>query len=150
LSGGGFTPIGKIVVLPHTADGLVEVEAKGLESLLATGATAIFELTCDRGAVESKEIVEVEVRGGDELELLIRWLKEVIFLYSTRSMYFSAFQVEVKKEGGSFICRGRLFGEEVDALRHSPAGEVKMLTYHQLKLERLEGGLYKARLLFDM
>jgi SHS2 domain-containing protein len=150
VSAGGFTPLGKITILPHTADGLVQVEADNLESLLATSAAAIFELACDRQAVQGKQVIEVEVRGDDELELLVGWLKEVIFSYSTRAMYFSSFKVEVSKEKDGLVCRGKLFGEGVDADRHSPAGEVKMLTYHQLKLERSAEGLYKARLLFDM
>jgi len=146
----GVTSIGRITILEHTADGLVEVEAKGLSSLLATAGAAMFDLMCDRRMVKGEETIEIEACGEDELSLLIAWLKELIFAYSTRGMYFSAFQVRVERDDGGFKVRGRAFGELVDAKRHYSSGEVKMLTYHQMDLTKLAGGKLRARLLFDM
>jgi SHS2 domain-containing protein len=142
--------MGRFKILEHTADGLVEVEGNTVEELLKTGALAMFSLMVVLSEVENKVERDINASGSDVPELLMNFIKELIFLYSTKGELYSNFTVKVKEENSQLIAKATCYGEPVNKERHTTAGEVKMLTYHRFKVEQDESGHFKATLLFDM
>ena len=62
------------------------------------------------------------------------WLDELLYTFDTRHLLFSDFQVELGPDGLSAIARG----EPIDPQRHELDAEVKAITYHGLKLEKVK------------
>lgn len=146
----------------HTADLGIEVEADSLEALFGRAAAGMMALVRDEGpgtagapaadadAIDSGgRAIELEVAGEDVSGLLVRWLRELLYL----------------QEVDGFVYGGADF-EQLDAsslrawVRPQPAPapqirELKGVTYHGLEVERtrdVEGTArgWRARVIFDI
>ncbi|MGQ9706157.1 MAG: archease [bacterium] len=142
--------MGRFKILEHTADGLVEVQADTVIDLLKTGAIAMFSLMVDISKVKHRIKRELRVKGRDISDLLMNFIKELIFLYSTKGELYSEFYITMEKECDETIVNATCFGETIDPSRHYLSGEVKMLTYHRYKIEQRANGSFIATMLFDM
>jgi len=140
--------MGEFTILEHTADGALEARADDFIDLLKTTARGMFSLMVNPDSVKAVEVREFTSEGEDELELLLNFLKDLLHITNTEFFYFKDFDIEkVFDEPIRVKCKG--VGEKIDPERHIIYGEVKMVTYHDIRFES-EGSNYKVRLLFDM
>ena len=113
----------------------------------------MVSLIVDLDTVVEEERREVTIEGSGGEELLLGWLREILFLMERGGMVFSVFRIDednfsyAKVNGYRF--RGTLGGERVDPTRHDICSEIKAVTRHGLFLERREP-LWEARILFDV
>ncbi len=130
----------------HTADVGLRVQAPDLNRLFADAARGLFSLIVpDLESVRPSETVGLEVAGEPSELLLFDWLSELLFVYETRRLLLSEFDVAVSASGVSATARG----EPIDAARHQLDHEVKAMTYHELKLERQADG-WLAEVIVDI
>lgn len=154
--------------LEHTADVGIELVAPDLRSAYERAAAAVFDLMCDLDGVAVDRSFELSVEGrpGDLEHLMVRWLSELLFLYSSEHVLLSSFEIEELvgvgasaasasgSRGGSHdderVLRivARVRGETFDATRHRVKVEIKAVTYHGLTVERTERG-WSVRVIFD-
>lgn len=142
--------MGRFRFLQHTADGLVEVVADDERDLLSTSAKAMFALMVNIADIERNVSRDICAEGGDLQELLMNFIKELIFLYSIKNELYSDFNIKMIEKENKIIVNAVCYGESIDPEKHTLGGEVKMLTYHNYKVERMKDGRLKAILLFDM
>lgn len=140
--------MGSFNILEHTADGFVEVEGETLEDMLKTSAIAMFSLMVNISDVEKRVKRDISVSGSDVEDILMNFIKELIFLYSTNGELYSDFEIKIE-EGDEISVNAICYGEPIDRVKHNLSGEVKMLTYHRFNVEKKDGGL-RATMLFDM
>ena len=132
--------------LEHTADIKVEIYGEDPAELFTNGATCLFDLILDLGKVRETQSVRVSLESADLSELFLDWLRELLFLFSTRSLAVG--RVEIKSIEPTRI-EATLFGEEFDAERHGLKVEVKTPTYHEYRIEKTEDG-YRATVILDV
>ena len=142
-------------ILDHTADIGFEVFGKTREELFANGVAAMFDLILDqsdqgklpdlpvRETVEEKSIV---IEGNDPEDLLVNFLREVLYLFNGKNwVVIDCRLVEMTERR----IDAELFGEPYDPQKHHVKMEIKAVTYHGLSVKRTSKG-WKARVIFDV
>ncbi len=123
-------------------EGLFERAAKGMISLVVRSGS------CKRNIEKS---LSVEAESLEELMLL--WLREILYFLERDSLLFSRFRVSVREksstEGYKYQIIGTLKGFKVDLSRHEICLEIKAITRHCLSVHRTAGG-WEADILFDV
>ena len=130
----------------HTADLGLRVEAQDLETLLAEAGAGLLGVLMDNPeAVEPRQPQAIEVAGSDPEYLLFDWLDELLAIFDTRRILFSRFDIRLDPSG----LKATAWGEALDPRRHRLAHEVKAITYHGLKVERV-GSRWRAEVIVDI
>ncbi len=139
-------------VFEHTADLGLRVRASDLNGLFADAARGLFSML----VVNLDEVRPLQERSfsitsneapADVADyLLFDWLNELLYTFETEQILLSHFQVEVTPTGLTAQCRG----EPMDRSRHVMHHEVKAITYHGLKVERLDQGDWQAEIIVDI
>ncbi len=133
-------------VFEHTADVGIRVRAGDLKGLFEEAARGLFAvLVANPEAVRLVKEMPFRLEGERQDDLLFDWLAELLFVFETRRVVFSAFEVELHPRGLAAVARG----EPIDLARHELNAEVKAITYHGLKLER-EGEGWMAEVIVDL
>lgn len=132
--------------IDHTSDLGVEIYGKDLPELFTNGLFTIFDNILDLNKVEIKETRKIQLSAQTLQELLIDWLRELLFIFATE--YFVAKEVkEIKIENNHLSAE--ISGEIFDTKKHQIKIEIKTPTYHMFKIEKLSAG-YKATVIFDV
>ncbi len=132
--------------LEHTSDVKVEIYGADLAGLFTNASVCLFDLMLDRSKVRKSTAVPVSLEAGALPELFLDWLRELLFLFSTRSLAIG--RVEISSIEPTRVT-ATIFGEEFDAERHGLRIEVKTPTYHEYRIEKGEDG-YRATVIFDV
>ncbi len=132
-------------VTPHTADTGIDAWGPTLDDAFEEAALGLFELMVEPAAVEEREAHRIAVSGGDDGDLLVRWLNELLYLVDARGLVFHRFVVE-RRVAGALVAMA--YGEPFDRARHLPRTAVKAATYHQLAVE--PGPPARVRVIVDL
>ena len=133
-------------LLDHTSDIGVEIYGADLADLFANAATCLFDLILDRESVGEARTVPVSLQAATLPELFLDWLRELLFLFSSRSLAIR--RVEIGSIEPMKV-NATVFGEEFDAERHGLKVEVKTPTYHQYSIDKTDEG-FRATVVFDV
>ncbi len=130
----------------HTADLGLRVRAADLNALFADAARGLFSIIATGlDPARAADMVRFQLAASAIDLLLFDWLNELLYTYESRRLLLSRFDVEVADNWLS----GVAYGEPVDAGRHSLEHEVKAITYHGLKVERVGEG-WLAEIIVDI
>ncbi len=133
-------------IIDHPADVGVRAFGTDLSELFSSAAYGMFDILADLDQVKETNRVQVEVEGRDLAGLLREWLSELLYRYETDEMVFKRFEIEKVDEGRILAnCWGELRNPE----RHHISTEIKSVTYHQLKVEKIPQG-WVAEVIFDI
>jgi SHS2 domain-containing protein len=129
-------------LIDHTADLGMRVSAPTVEALFVEAALALCGIM---GGLTPSEEERLTVRctGIDRVDLLVRWLQEVLFLVEVKGFRVAEIVVEHLTDTdlrGSL--RGACTGEPLKA-------EVKAVTYHNLEVVHIDNQ-YVATIILDM
>jgi SHS2 domain-containing protein len=94
-----------------------------------------------------RPLQKVDVRlQGDKIEyLLFDWLRELLYHFDAEHLLFGTFEVQVRKDG----LTASAWGEPLDRSRHNMEHEVKAITYHGLRVEKV-GDVWEAEVIVDI
>jgi SHS2 domain-containing protein len=133
-------------ILDHTADIGIEVWGKTKKDALANTVEAMFDLLADSNNVNVVQEKQLNISGADMADMLINLLREALYLFHAQAWLCKKCEIlELNKEKivASFS------GEPYDAKKHQLKMEIKAVTYHTLKIERVDKG-WRARVIFDV
>lgn len=135
-------------ILPHTADGKFQAFGQTLEEAFGNAALALASLMWDWSTVKGLVKHSVRVRGVDREQLLVKFLGEIIYLYETqRFLLGRAEGLQVRPHPEGFSLDAVLAGETLSP-GHEIYGDVKAVTYHDLKIEARDG--FTVQVVVDM
>lgn len=140
--------------LEHTADVLVRAYGKTIEEALSSIAKGMFEIMTDTETIEPRITVEIHVCGFDLENLVYRWLEELLYHHDAFNYVFGKFKVisisEKVVDNEKMLClTAYAYGEEFDRAKHEPRTVVKAVTYHQMRVERVDDG-WVMEVVFDI
>ncbi|WP_048148922.1 archease [Palaeococcus ferrophilus] len=134
----------------HTADIGIRGYGETLEEAFEAVALALFDIMVDVRKVEPRECREVEVEGEDLMALLYSFLEELLVLHDMEGLVFGDVRVNIEKTEEGYGLRARACGEVLDYEKHGPKEEVKAITYHEMRIEKIPDGRWMAQLVPDI
>lgn len=136
---------GKYEILEHMADGKFRAYGKNLEEALANAALALASLMWDWEKIQAEAKEKIQVEALSLEQLIVKFLTELIYLLEVKSFLLGRvdkIRIEEKQPNGNKIYR---LGAEVTGERLSPEheiyGQVKAVTYNDMKIEKTGDGL---------
>ena len=104
----------------------------------------MFSIITPLEKVSEKILISVSIDAHDNEELLITFLNELLYYYSTKKVLFKRFDVIKINETH---LDANISGEQLSA--HEISNDIKAATYHNLKIEKTADG-YKTQIIFDV
>ncbi len=132
--------------IDHTADLGIEVSGKSEKELYRNAGIAVHDMIADLRSVRPREVRNIGVEGRDREDLMINFLREILYLYNGESWLLKNLTI-LKMEGGRI--EATLRGEAFDRSRHALKQEIKAVTYHQAEVKETPRG-WKAKVIFDV
>ena len=133
-------------IIDHTADVGLEAQAPDLAQLFANAARGMFSIISSLQQVQPVQRIHVVLTAQNLEDLLVAWLSELLYLFSTRSSLFCDFEIN---EIDNHHLRAAALGGPIDFSRHELYTEIKAVTYHGLRVARLNQ-LWIANIIFDI
>ena len=130
----------------HTADLGLAIRGTSEEDLFANAAFAVFDIITDLGRVEPRETRRILVEGDSREDLLINFLREVLYLYNGERWLLKELRVT---RIGERVLDAEARGEPLDQRKHDICKEIKAVTYHQAEVQKTPDG-WAARVIFDV
>ena len=118
-----------------TADIAVEATGKNINEAFAQAALAMFDVQTNAKKIKPTVMKEVKIRSEDKMSLLFDWLSKLLYLRDITKMFFSKFDVKIKKVEGGFELDAMIYGERIDTREHELKTEVKGISYTQMEIQ---------------
>lgn len=134
----------KFEMLSHTADIGIIAYGKTQAELFENAAIGMFSLITPLEKVSEKILISVSIDAHDNEELLITFLNELLYYYSTKKVLFKRFDILKISETHLDV---NISGEQISA--HQISNDIKAATYHNLKIEKTASGC-KTQIIFDV
>ena len=141
-------PFPKYEWLDHTADIGIRVQGADPTALFINAGRAMFDLISDSCAVQNTTAapVKVNVTGSDWVDLLVNWLRELLYFWTGREQLISQLDVDS-------ISKNKIVGQVKTCPyapgRHLVRHELKAVTYHQAAVKQVSG-VWVAEIIFDV
>ena len=136
----------KYRVLNRSSDLVIKVFGKTQAELFANSAFALFDLLVDMEKVEVRDSLQLEVEGGDRDDLMVNWVRELLYLFQGSDYLVKEVRLQEIKEN---YVRGEVKGEKFDPDRHEIRREIRAVAYHQSRMEKT-GDQWMAQLIFEL
>lgn len=130
----------------HTADLGLIVTGKSIGELYANAAFAVFDIITDLGRVEALETRRIFVEGDSPEDLLVNYLREILYLYNGERWLLRGIRVTRIDDN---VLEAEARGEPLDGRKHEIRKEIKAVTYHQVLVRQTPKG-WEARVIFDV
>ncbi|MDO9109417.1 MAG: archease [Desulfatirhabdiaceae bacterium] len=129
-----------------TADCGIQVSGRDLKALFENAGLALFDLIADISLVKSSFAYPVQVSGSDWPDLMVNWLRELLYLWTGKEMLVKEIEVmEILEYRLSAILRFDAFNATKHRLKH----EIKAVTYHRIQVTQSTKGC-EAIVIFDI
>lgn len=130
----------------HQSEIAVRVAGNSQADLFTNSGFALFDVMADIQAIEVKERLPLEVEGSDRDDLMVNWVRELLYLYQSSGYLLREFQVREVKET---IVRAEVGGEKIDPDRHEIKQEIASIAFHKSRMEKT-GNQWTAHLIFEI
>lgn len=136
----------KYRILNRSSDLVIKVFGKTQAELFANSAFALFDLMTDVEKVQVRDRLPLEVEGVHRDDLMVNWMRELLYLFQGSGYLLREFQVHEVKEDH---VRGEVSGEKYDPDRHEIQREIRSVVYHQSRMEKT-GDQWMAQVIFEL
>ena len=133
-------------LIDHTADFGLEIWGDDETALFEEAAKALFDLISDPAAFKADHSRSVEVKGDDWPDLMVNWLRELLYMFNGEEQIVGNVAVTAINETR---LQATVASDDFDPQRHDIKTEIKAVTYHQIDVGPCEGG-WRARVIFDI
>jgi len=126
----------------HTADSALRIRGANLEQLFCNAAVGMMQLAGIESLAGPTRKRRIELRASDSESLLVAWLEELLYVIEMEEVSFTKFDLTVE-DNTSLTAK----------VQEAPIGNIKRhikaVTYHDLKIAQVEGGL-EVTVVFDV
>jgi SHS2 domain-containing protein len=136
----------KYRITTHQSELAVRITGNSQADLFTNSAFALFDVMTDIANVESKESIPLEVEGSDRDDLMVNWMRELLYLYQASGYLLREFKIiEVKDT----MVKAEVSGEKIDPDRHEIKQEITTVAFHKSRMEKT-GNQWIAQLIFEL
>lgn len=133
-------------LIDHTADFGIHVFGSDSTDLFANAALAMFDLIAEMDTVAGRNAHFVQITGDDWPDLMVNWLRELLYFWSGRELLITAVDIQAISEKA---LSATILTAPYDPDRHVVKTEIKAVTYHQIQVESGPSG-WEAKIIFDV
>ena len=130
----------------HQTELAVRIRGSSQADLFANSAFALFDVMTDITAIELKERIPLEVEGSDRDDLMVNWMRELLYLYQRSGYLLKEFSIGEVKDT---IVKAEVCGEKIDPDRHDIKQEIAAVAFHKSRMEKT-GNQWIAQLIFEL
>ena len=130
-----------------SGDFMFEASGETLKHLFESCAAATFSAMTDPAKVNPMLEHNIAVWADSLEELLVDFLSELIYLKDTEKIFFSETEIVLHIDKISLKAVAR--GEKIDYGKHEIRADVKAVTYHDLKITKIDEE-YRVRVILDL
>src|SRR5574342_1306476 len=105
----------------RSSDLVVKIFGASQAELFANSGFALFDLMTQIDKVGVSEHITLEVEGADRDDLMVNWMRELLYLYKGSGYLLKEFVVREVKDN---YIRGEVSGEKFDPDRHEVLREI--------------------------
>jgi SHS2 domain-containing protein len=132
--------------IDHTADFGLEIFGRNPADLFGQAARALTDLLTDPCLLKEQRRRTLEIEGSDWEDLLINWLRELLYLFNGEAQLVAGVDIVSVKQTR---LRAKVATEAYRQGHHEIRNEIKAVTYHQLEVKAEDDG-WRARVIFDI
>jgi SHS2 domain-containing protein len=133
-------------ITTHHTELAVRITGSSQADLFANSAFALFDVMTDLAAVEIKERIPLEIEGNDRDDLMVNWMRELLYLYQSNGYLLKEFKISHVKDT---IVKAEVCGEKVDPDRHEVKREIASVAAHKSRMEKT-GNQWIAQVIFEL
>lgn len=133
-------------LLDHTADMGIVVFGPTVKALYEAAAKALADFLVEGPAPEQGRRLSLEIEGEDRADLMVNWLREILYLWAAKSLWLLETTVEhITSKRLSATVRVASY----DPTRQGIKTDIKAVTYHRIQVRRTTVG-WEATVIFDV
>jgi len=136
----------KYRITKHQTELAVRISGNSQADLFANSALALFDVMTDPTAIEIKERISLEVEGNDRDDLMVNWMRELLYLYQGSGYLLKEFKIGQVKDT---IVKAEVCGEKIDPDRHEIKQEIAAVAFHKSRMEKT-GNQWIAQVIFEL
>jgi len=136
----------KYRTVSRASDLAVKIFGTSQAELFANSAFALFDLMTDVDKVELRDHLPLEVEGVDRDDLMVNWMRELLYLYQGSGYLLKEFAVREVRDN---YIRGQVSGEKFDPDRHEMQREIRAVVPHQSRMEKT-GEQWTAQVVLEL
>ena len=133
-------------LIDHTADFGIHVFGSDPKELFINAAQAVFDMLTEIDALKGLERADLRVAGDDWSDLMVNWLRELLYLWNGRELLVKKAHIQSVSESE---LAATLELDPFDPDRHVIKMEIKAVTYHQIQVKSGPDG-WEAKIIFDI
>jgi len=133
-------------LIDHTADLGIHVSARTPEALFSEAAGALLDQITDRASLAGAQAAHLAVSGMDWPDLMVNWLRELLYLWNAKEMLMKGVDVHSISENR---LEATVNFDPYDPESHVVKSEVKAVTYHQIQVTENPNG-WESQIIFDV
>lgn len=133
-------------LLDHTADLRIRVNGADPADLFKNAGLALFDLITQPDRLKPREVIEVAVTGDDSADLMVNFLRELLYLWTGKEKLVKMIEIQQISETS---VSARVSADHYQPHRHTILHEIKAVTYHQIDVSRTMDG-WQATVVFDV
>ena len=127
--------------IDHTADIGIRVVSEDIRGLFEEAALALIDIMGARSS-EGRDCVRISLEGLDQIDVLVRWLQEILYRVEVEDLRISYVEVlEVNPKGLTALVTGINIPTELSE-------EIKAVTYHNLQILEVDNHV-ETTIIFD-
>ncbi|HEX2387383.1 MAG TPA: archease [Candidatus Binatia bacterium] len=124
----------------------VKISGDSQAELFANSGFALFDIMTQMDKVQDNEHLTLEVEGADRDDLMVNWMRELLYLYQGSSFLLK--EVVVQEVKDTYI-RGEVQGEKFDPDRHEMKREISAVSPQQGRMEKT-GSQWTAQVILEL
>jgi SHS2 domain-containing protein len=136
----------KYRITKHQNELAVRISGNSQADLFANSAFALFDVMTDPTTVETKERIPLEIEGTDRDDLMVNWMRELLYLYQGSGYLLKEFKISQVKET---VVKAEVSGEKIDPDRHEIKQEIAAVAFHKSRIEKT-GNQWTAQVIFEL
>jgi SHS2 domain-containing protein len=131
----------------HQSELAVRVTGVSQADLFTNSALALFDvMVAEIDKIESRERLPLEIEGTDRDDLMVNWVRELLYLYQGSGYLLKEFVIRDVKDT---IVKAEVLGEKIDPDRHEIKQEIAAVAFHKSRMEKT-GNQWTAHLIFEL
>lgn len=133
-----------------TADIAFEAIGRSIPELFIAAADATMNVMIENlEAIEPRQTRRIELTNDKIDMLLFDFLQELIYFKDTDRLLLRVRDVQVDEKGSVYFLRAAATGEKLDPARHEQRADVKAVTLHRFRVEKIDNE-WKASVILDI